>query len=256
MAGGDSAKISTSKAKRPDDVTVGLGGYTEPARRSKAKTAAKWIAGVLAALALISAIAFYFYWQSMKSTPQYSLALIVDAAKRDDQKTVNNLVDIDAVVDDFLPQITGKAVELYGRGMPPDTIQRVAKVAEPVMPAVKERAKAELPEAIRQKTSEFGSVPFAAMVLGADQYLDIRIEGNNATVRSTLPEHDFEVRMKREGDQWKIVGLTDQKLATTIAQRVGQDILAIATNGSSSAKTRLGVKNINELLNEAEKIFR
>ena len=37
---------------------------------------------------------------------------------------------------------------------------------------------------------------------------------------------------------------------------VGQDILAIATNGSSSAKTRLGVKNINELLNEAEKIFK
>ena len=253
---GSSTNISIGNAKRADNVTVGLGGYTEPAKRSKAKTVVLWAVGALAALSLISAIAFYFYWQSMKSTPQYSLALIVDAAKRDDQKTVNDLVDIDAVVDDFLPQITSKAVELYGRGMPPDTIQRVAKVAEPVMPAVKDRARAELPEAIRQKTAEFGNVPFAAMVLGADQYLDIRTEGENATVRSALPEHDFEVRMKREGDRWKIVGLTDQKLATTIAQRVGQDILAIATNRSSSAKMRLGVKNINELLNEAEKIFK
>ena len=242
--------------KRATEVTVGLGGYTEPAKRSRAKAVAMWTAGILAALAVISAIAFYFYWRSMKSTPQYSLALIVDAAKRDDQRVVNDLVDIDAVVEDFLPQVTGKAVELYGRGMPPDTIQRVAKVAEPVMPAVKERARAELPEAIRQKTSEFGSVPFAAMVLGADQYLDIRTAGDNAIVRSTLPEHDFEVRMKRDGDRWKIVGVKDQKLATRIAQRIGQDIIAIATNRSTSAQTRLGVKNINELLNEAEQIFK
>ena len=38
---------------------------------------------------------------------------------------MGNLVDIDAVVDDFLPQITGKAIELYGRNLPPDTFQRV-----------------------------------------------------------------------------------------------------------------------------------
>ena len=253
---GGSGKFAVGDAKWAGDVTVGLGGYTEPAKRSKLKTAALWAGIVAIALAFIAGVGFYFYWQSMKSTPQYSLALIVDAAKVDDQATVNQLVDIDAVVDDFLPQITGKAVELYGRGMPPDVIQRVAKVAAPVMPAVKERAKAELPGAIRQKTSEFGSVPFAAMVLGADTYLDIVTEGENATVRSKLPEHDFEVRMKRDGDRWEIVGVTDQRLATTIAQRVGQDILAIATNRSTSAKTRLGVKNINELLNEAEKIFK
>ena len=253
---GGSGIFSAGNAKRTGDVTVGLGGYTEPAVRSRTKTVLLWTAGVLASLALVAAIGFYFYWQSMKSTPQYSLASIVDAAKRDDQAALNELVDIDAVVDDFLPQITGKAVELYGRGMSPDIIQRVAKVAEPVMPAVKERARAELPEAIRQKTSDFGSVPFAAMVLGADRYLDIRMNGGNAVVRSTLPEHGFEVRMKREGSRWKIVGFTDPKLATRIAQRIGQDIIAIASNRSTSAQTRLGVKNINELVNEAENIFK
>ena len=239
-----------------DRFDVGLGGYVEPAKPSRAKKVLIWAAGVLAAVAVVAGVGFYFYWQSMKRTPQYSLASIVDAAKSNDQATVNDLVDIDSVVDDFLPQVTDKAVELYGRGMPPDLIKRVARVAAPVMPAVKDRAKAELPNAIRQKTAEFGRVPFGAMVLGADTYLDIRTEGDTATVRSKLPEHDFEVRMKRDGDRWKIVGVTDQRLATTIAQRVGQDILAIATGDNSSAKTRLGVKNINELLNEAEKIFK
>ena len=253
---GSSGKFGYGSRKHVGDVNVGLGGYVEPVKRSRAKAVLLWIAGIVAAIAIVSAIGFYFYWQSMKSTPQYSLALIVDAAKQNDQKTVDQLVDIDAVVDDFLPQVTGKAVELYGRGLPPNIIQRVARVAEPVMPAVKDRARAELPEVIGQKTAEFGSVPFAAMVLGADSYLDIRVEGENATVTSKVPEHDFEVRMKREGELWKIVGVTDKNLATRIAQRVGQDILAIATDGNSSAKTRLGVKNINELLNEAEKIFK
>ena len=238
------------------DLPVALGGYTEPRKKSRFRKYIIVALGVLAALALVGTIGFYFYWQSLRDTPEYSLALIVDAAKKNDQKTVNDLVDIDAVVDDFLPQITTKAVELYGRGLQPDIIQRVARVAAPVMPAVKDRAKDELPGAIRQKTAEFGYVPFEAMVLGADQYLDIAVDGDNATVKSLIPEHDFQVTMKREGERWKIVAVKDEKLATTIAQRVGQEILAIAANGANSGRSRLGVKNINELLNEAEKIFK
>ena len=253
---GSSGKFAFESGELSGELNVDLCGYVVPAKRSKAKTVLLWLAGVVAAVSIVAAVGFFFYWQSMKSTPQYSLALIVDAAKSDDQGTVNDLVDIDAVVDDFLPQVTGKAVELYGRGLAPDIIQRVAKVAEPVMPAVKDRARAELPQVIKQKTSEFGSVPFAAMVLGADTYLDIHVNGENATIASKLPEHEFEVRMKRDGERWRIVGVTDRQLATRIAQRVGQDILAIAANGNTSAKTRLGVKNINELLNEAEKIFK
>lgn len=237
------------------EMPVNLGGYTAPVRRSRFKKIALIILGSLFAIALVAGTGFYFYWQSLKSTPQYSLALIVDAAKRNDQATVNRLVDIDAVVDDFLPQITDKAVELYGRGLPPAVVQQVARVAAPVMPAVKDRAREELPAAIRQKTAEFGYVPFEAMVLGADQYLDIQIDGDTAVIKSLVPEQDFEVRMKRDGE-WKIVAVKDDKLATNIAQRVGQEIIAIATNGPNSGRSRLGVKNINDLLNEAEKIFR
>jgi hypothetical protein len=238
------------------EMPVQLGGYTSPVRRSRTRKVALIILGSLIAIALLGGTGFYLYWQSLKSTPQYSLALIVDAAKRDDQATVNRLVNIDAVVDDFLPQITGKAVELYGRGLPQSVIQQVARVAAPVMPAIKDRAREELPAAIKQKTSEFGYVPFEAMVLGAGQYLDIKVNGDSATVKSLVPEQDFEVEMKRSGTEWKIVAVKDDKLATNIAQRVGQEIIAIAANGPNSGRSRLGVKNINDLLNEAEKIFK
>ena len=211
--------------------TPGFGGYAEPVRRSRSKKIILTVSVILAGALIIASIAGYFYWQSFKTTPQYSLALLVDAARHDDQNEIAQFVAIDTIVDEFMPQITGKAVELYGRSLPPQTIARVAKVAAPLMPALKQRARAQLPVLIRKKTQRFESVPFAAMVLGAGKYLDIRTSGDTATVRSKLPEHSFEVRMQRSGDMWKIVGIRDEALATEIAQKVGQEIIALASNG-------------------------
>ncbi|MBC7901300.1 MAG: hypothetical protein H7070_14745, partial [Saprospiraceae bacterium] len=170
---------------------------------------------------------------------------------------IDELVDSDAVVDDFLPQITAKAVELYGRGQPPQVIARIAQIAAPVLPAVKDRARGELPRAIRQKTEKFSNVPFAGMVIGADRYLDITLEGDSALIRSKVAEHSFEVTMRKIGQKWKITGLRDEKLATNIAQKIGQEIIGIAAKGGSqSSADRLGIKNVNELLRQTEDIFK
>ena len=215
------------------------------------------IAGVLLLAVGIAGLAGYLYWRSFIDTPQYSLALLVDAARRGDQAQVDEIVEINSIVDEFLPQITDKAIEMYGRGLSPQTIARVERVAMPVMPALKERARVKLPALIRKKTERFESVPFAAMVLGADRYLDIKPDGDIAILRSKLPEHSFEVRMQRNGHGWKIVGVQDEGLATEIAQKVGQEIIAVASNGGvDAAGQRLGVSNLNTILHEAEDIFR
>ena len=193
------------------------------------------------------AIAGFLYWQSLKSTPQYSLALTVDAARRDDQKAVAELFDSDAVVDDLLPQVIEKAVAIYGRGQPQAVIQRATRVAAPLMPEVKKRARAELPALIRRETARFGNVSFPLMVLGADRYLNIRVEGDTAFVTSKDPEKQIEARMIRNGDRWKIAGVRDERLASEIAQRIGQEIIAMSMSGNKSG---LGVKSIDALIEQ------
>ena len=94
-------------------------------------------AGVAGVIIVASAVGGFFYWQSLKRTPQYSLALLVEAARNDDQAAINSLMDSDAAVDDFVPQVTAKAIELYGRGLPPETLARVERLATPLLPAVK-----------------------------------------------------------------------------------------------------------------------
>lgn len=211
----------------------------------------------LIALVAISCSAGFFYWRSLKQTPQYSLALLIDAAHRDDKAAVNNLVDIDKVVDDFIPQITSSAVEMYGRGLPPQTIANLSTVAQPIMPALKDRARLELPKVIRERTEKFENVPFAAIVMGADRYLDISVKGDTAEIRSKIEDRPLELRMKRVGDHWAVVGVRDKDLSDKIAKTVGQQIIAVASGANiGDASKNLGVKNLQDVLKQAEDLLR
>ncbi len=206
---------------------------------------------VVTSLFVVLGVGFLLYYQSLKDTPQYSLALIVDAAKRDDKATVNELIDINAVVDDFMPQIFKKAVELYGRGMPDAVVQKIGQIAEPIMPAIKDRARDQLALVIRDRTEQFGDVPFFTMVLGADRYLDVEILGDTATVKSKT-SRPFVLIMRKSGERWKVVGIRDEQLATDIARSVGQQIIEIATKGvTDEVADRLGVGQLAEILRQA-----
>jgi hypothetical protein len=177
---------------------------------------------------VVAGVGLFLYWQYLKTTPQYSLALLVDAAKRDDTTLVAELVDSDAVVDDLMPQVVAKAVDRYGRGVSPSILGRALMATTPLMPALKERVRPELPNLIRRETQDLSTVPFPVLVMGTMQYLDIRTEGDTATVKQTSKENALEIKMERNGNGWKIVGVRDEKFAGEIAHRIGQEIMALA----------------------------
>lgn len=227
--------------------------YQKARKSSKFAKILKILGVSLVVVLLIALISGYFYWQNLKATPAYSLALLVEAARHDDQKAVDELVDTNAVVDDFMPQITDKAVELYGRGLPPQTISKVAQVAAPLLPAVKQRARTEIPGLIREKTQKFESVPFWAIALGAGGILDIEQNGDKAIVKSNLQERPLEVAMKRSGERWRVVGIRDEILARQIAEKIGQEIIAAARKGGiEKAGKQLGIENLQDILKETE----
>jgi hypothetical protein len=215
---------------------------------------------VLIALVVVGVLitaAGCLYWRSLRSTPQYSLALLIDAARRDDKQAIGSLVDTDKVVDDFVPQIIDSAVEMYGRGLPAQTISNLTVVAAPIMPALKDRAQAEIPRVIRERTSKFDYVPFPAIVMGADRYLDIKVSGDTAEVTSKIPDKPLDVRMMRVGDHWQVVGVGDKDLADKIAKTVGQQIIAVASGANiGDASKKLGVRNLQDVLKRAEELLR
>lgn len=216
------------------------------------------ILGILLVLILlIGGISGYFYWQSVKKTPEYSLALLVDAARRDDKEQVAQLVDTESIVNGFLPQITDKAVELYGRNLPPKTISKVTQVAAPLMPAIKDRAREELPRLIREKTQPVEKVPYWMIALGASQAVDIQQNGDTAQIKSKMADRPLELTMKRDGDKWKVTSVKDEVLAKRIAETIGQELITIAAKGGiNKAGERLGVENLQDVVKQLEGIFK
>src|SRR4029079_2412249 len=74
----------------------------EPQRESASKPRRRKLLRV-AGLVILSGIviagtASFVYWQRLKTTPQYSLALLIDASRKGDKDAANALVDTDAVV--------------------------------------------------------------------------------------------------------------------------------------------------------------
>ena len=234
-----------------------FGEYQKPKKPNAFVKALKILGILLAVLLVVGGIFGYFYWQNLKKTPQYSLALLVDAARRNDQKTIDELVNTDAVVDDFVPQITDKAVELYGRGIAPSTIQKLSQAVAPLLPALKERARAELPALIRDKTQKFENIPFWAIAIGADKYLDITKEGDKAFIKSKVPDKPLNLILKQNGDKWQVVAVKDEVLAQRIAEKIGQDLIVLAQKeGIKKVGEQLGVSNLEEILNNTDGIFK
>ncbi len=204
----------------------------------------------------MGALGAFLYWKTFEDTPQYSLALLVEASQNNDNTTVAMLVDTDSIVEDFVPQITAKALELYGRGLSAEASARVNALAEPLVPVMKNRAKAEFPTVLRTETARFNNVPFAGLVIGAERYLDIVIEGDRARLKSKLPQHSFEVAMRRTSKSWKVVSLRDEQLAEQIAKAIGEQLIAAAAEGNlKKAGQDIGLRNIEELIQEVEKVF-
>ncbi len=242
----------------PENANVpNFGDYQKPEKPGVFVKTLKIFGIFLVVVLIVGGISGYFYWRNLKKTPQYSLALLIDAARRDDQKAIDELVDTDAIIDDFVPQITDKAVELYGRGVAPATISKIAQAAAPFLPALKERAKIELPNLIRDKTQKFDKIPFWAIAVGAGKYLEITQDGDKAFIKSKLPDKPLDLTLKRKGLKWQVIAVKDEVLARQIAEKIGQDLIAVAQKeGVKKVGEKMGIANLEDILRNSGGIFK
>jgi hypothetical protein len=63
--------------------------------------------------------------------------------------------------------------------------------------------------------------------------------------------------LKRSGDRWQVVSIKDDELAQQIADKIGQELIALAQKGGlKKAGETLGVQNLNDMLKELDGVFK
>lgn len=193
--------------------------------RTKSSHKLRWFALILGPLLIIALAAGFFWWQHYKTTPAYSLALVVDAAQRNDDAAFDRLVDMEKVVDNFMPQV----LQTAAGGVASDVAKSLRTQIQSLAPGVMTSAKQTLKEEIRKRINELAGSsdarPFFLMALAMPFKAKISESDETATALINSGDHQVELSMERiDGSHWRVTSLRDDELATRVADNILKDL--------------------------------
>lgn len=202
--------------------------YAGSDRRSR-----KWlrVLGVLAAICvvivLIVGIASFFWWRNYQTTPAYSLALVIDAAQRDDMPAFRSRLDDDEIARNLVASVREKASSRYGFALSSAVQQKIDNLLPSLVPQLKDRIHTEVAKEVKEFSSRAESKPFVVVALTISSLMTITTEGDNARAIAPIPDRTIEVVMRRDGDLWKIVDFKDDVLVQRVVEGMMKDLPAI-----------------------------
>jgi hypothetical protein len=209
-------------------------GRMPPAYDAGTGTRRRWpkVLGFFAiALVLILALAAgggFLWWRHYRTTPAYSLAVIVDAAQRNDMTTFDRLVDSDKIVSNLGSQVLEKMASPVGL-IPGLTINRTLQTVPPsLLQPLKQGVRDHIAQELKKISGESAPKPFIVIALTLPTLVKITNEPNQPSrVAATVPGESTELTMQQDGETWKIVGLKDDALITKLINDFVSDNLNV-----------------------------
>ena len=179
---------------------------------------------IIIGVVLVLLVSTYAWWRSFEKSPAYSLALLVDAAQRDDTQAVESLIDADQIAQGFVPQVIDK---LAGAGsqLTPQARAQLNTALPQLLPRVRETMRDEVARGLKGlRGGDTSSTPFFVKALGVRGLTDVKEQGDTAAVAVKSESRALDLTMKREGERWRVVTVKDDQLATDIATRLASSV--------------------------------
>lgn len=201
-------------------------------RRSRLVRALAFLAVAAVVVLALVAGGIFFWWQRYKTTPAYSLAVMVDAAQRNDMATVQSMIDIDQLVQNFADEVTDKAAGRYGVALGASARDQIKALTPTLMPRAKETILATLGARIKEVSEKAERKPFILVALGLPYVVNISSneDPNKATVQ--IPNQPVKLEMSRAADGWKVVAYRDEAMVQRAIDQVIKELPAIGVNGA------------------------
>ena len=190
----------------------------------------RWLWLIPGGLLIIVLVACFVCWQYFKTTPSYSLALLVDAAQQSDRAAFDRVVDLDRVIDNFIAD----GVQDSAIGLSTELVTSVRMQLQSLAPETTAGIKEAVKEEIRDRTNElagsyYSARPFVLTALAIPFVAEISQTGDSVQVRINRTDQ-VELHMeRREGSDWKVTSVRDQALAARV---VGVIVKNLPRSGS------------------------
>lgn len=200
----------------------------------------------------------YFWWQSYKTKPAYSLALLVDAVERNDNAQFDAIVDTDKIVDGFIPQVTDKALGRYSSALTGPMRNQVESLVPTLLPSIKNTVHEDVIAQVKELSTRAEGKPFIIVAIGIPYVVEIKEENPLAKVTVNLKDRSVVLTMEPNSDRWKVVAITDETMASRIADKIMKDLPAVGNEVEKEVRKRLkknlpsGLPDIPVLKNEVK----
>lgn len=177
----------------------------------------RWLWLIPVGLLAAGLVVFFAWWQYFKTTPSYSLALLVNAAQQNDRAAFDHVVDLDRVIDNFIAE----GARDSAIGLSTELVTSVRMQLQSLAPETTAGIKEDVREEIRDRTNElagsyYSARPFVLTAMAIPFVAEISQTGDSVQVRINRTDQ-VEVHMeRREGSDWKVTSLRDQALAARV----------------------------------------
>ena len=173
----------------------------------------------------------FLWWQYYKTKPAYSLALLLDAAQRNDTTAFDGLVDIDQVVENFVSDAARKVSKDHSLKLP----DAISNGLQPLAP-ITDRVKPLVREGIKRRVNELGEEsagkPLVLTTLGIALKADIFAEGNKAKVGIKHQDQFLEFGLELIDDRyWRVISVKDDALAGRVIAELAKEFDKMSPEG-------------------------
>ena len=171
---------------------------------------------VLVGLVIVALVVCFAGWQYFKTTPTYSLALVVDAAQQNDLAAFDRVVDLDAVIDNFITQSAQDSAFGLTTQIVTSVREQLQSLAPETSKAVKDDVREEIRNRIKEVAGPASPRPFMVTALAMPFVTEIDKSGDSAKVRLNRAAEVELTMERRAGSNWQVTSLRDQALAKRV----------------------------------------
>src|SRR5687768_13480420 len=133
-------------------------------------------AGVVLVIVVVAAAGGFFWWRRYQSTPSYTLALIVDAAQRNDVAEFQKRIDDEEIAKNMIASVSQKAAGRYGFALNSSVQQQI----DNVLPRLKQTIHDEVAKEIKAFASKSEPKPFVFLLVAIPSLMTVTTEGETA----------------------------------------------------------------------------
>ena len=194
------------------------------------------LALVVLVFVVVAAVGGFLLFRRYQSSPTYALALMLDAAQRNDVAEFQKRIDDEAIAKNMTASVSQRAAARYGFALTSSIQQQIDTALTAQQPRVKQAVRDEFLNAMKAFAAAPEQRSFISLLGAVQSLMTVTTEGDSAKATGKMAGHNLELALRRDADGWKVIDVKDDLITQRIVDNVMKEMPAIGNIGTDFLK--------------------